>query len=504
MLNYLSLFSGIEAASVAWKKLDLEPLAFSEIDEFPSEILKYRFPNVPNLGNIINVDWSKYNNKIDVIVGGSPCFVAGTQVMCIDGMRSIEDIQVGDLVCTHNFRWKRVSKIGNQLADTIIIKGDGVEKYIECTPNHPFLIKTSNGVNSKLVWMSAKDILNQQWIKIGLSSNGNPCFLAYGVVHTINSGNKNIRVYNLEVEDDHSYTVEGIAVHNCQSFSIAGNRKGLSGTSGLMYEYIRAVRELMPRIFLWENVPGALSSTNGEDFRCLLASLDDLGYGLAWRVLDSQFFGVPQRRRRLFLIGCLGDPKRAAQILLEPEGLRWDNSSSRKKREELTRSLRQSTSHTRITAFKYSTDSKTNTSTSDSHVRAIHIKRPDTYSITLSHTGSNGLGISKEIAPTLDCAPPGAVFQEAQIICSAYSQENINLLACNEKENPYFVKQETLRRLTPVECERLQGFPDNWTRIPWKGKDALECPDSPRYKAIGNSMTIPVMEWIGEQIIKSI
>lgn len=107
-----------------------------------------------------------------------------------------------------------------------------------------------------------------------------------------------------------------------------------------MWEYVRAVQELGPRWLLWENVPGALSSrtrdaAKGDDFRCLLSALDDLGYGLAWRVLDAQFFGVAQRRRRVFLVGCLGDPGSAAEVLLEQENLRWDHPSSREKRQEL-------------------------------------------------------------------------------------------------------------------------------------------------------------------------
>ena len=92
----------------------------------------------------------------------------------------------------------------------------------------------------------------------------------------------------------------------CQSFSIAGKREGLKGESGLMFEYIRAVREVRPRWFLWEHVPGALSSEGGEAFRQLLSEMDKLGYGLAWRILDAQFFGVAQRRRRVFLVGRLG------------------------------------------------------------------------------------------------------------------------------------------------------------------------------------------------------
>lgn len=101
----------------------------------------------------------------------------------------------------------------------------------------------------------------------------------------------------------------------CQSFSIAGRREGLAGASGLMWEYVRAVREIRPRWLVWENVPGALSSSGGEDFRCLLLELDALGYGLAWDVLDAQFFGLAQRRERLFVVGRLGDVGRAAEVL---------------------------------------------------------------------------------------------------------------------------------------------------------------------------------------------
>lgn len=159
-MKYVSLFSGIEAATVAWEPLGWEPVCFAEFDEFPSAVLAERYPEVPNIGDVTKMNWKKYRNKVDLVVGGSPC----------------------------------------------------------------------------------------------------------------------------------------------QSFSIAGKREGLQGESGLMFEYIRAVREIRPRWFLWENVPGALSSENGEAFRQLLSEMDKLGYGLAWRILDAQFFGVAQRRRRLFLV----------------------------------------------------------------------------------------------------------------------------------------------------------------------------------------------------------
>ena len=102
-----------------------------------------------------------------------------------------------------------------------------------------------------------------------------------------------------------------------------------------MWEYVRAIREVCPEWVVWENVPGSLSSSGGDDFRCLLSALDELGYGLAWRILDAQFFGVPQRRRRVFLVGHFGD-RPPTEILFECESLRGDFETSRKKREAIT------------------------------------------------------------------------------------------------------------------------------------------------------------------------
>lgn len=226
----------------------------------------------------------------------------------------------------------------------------------------------------------------------------------------------------------------------CQSFSVAGKREGLQGESGLMYEYIRAVREIRPAWFLWENVPGALSSEGGEVFRQLLSEMDELGYGMAWRVLDAQFFGVAQRRRRVFLVGHLG-ACHPAEVLFEPESLRGDYPSSREKREALAAAARRS---------------------------------PESFQHVICIADDNAkAAIDEDMCGSLKVggAPPW--------IASGGT---------------------VVRRLTPRECERLQGFPDGWTRIPWRGRPADECPDGPRYKAIGNSMAVPVMRWIGERI----
>lgn len=228
-----------------------------------------------------------------------------------------------------------------------------------------------------------------------------------------------------------------------------------------MWEFVRAVREVVPRWVVWENVPGALSSSGGEDFRCLLASLDELGYGLAWRVLDAQFFGVAQRRRRVFLAGRLGDPSGAVEVLFEPDGLSWDFGTCREKRSELAAGAGGGAEASVVQLKGNAIDRDT----SQNGQWACDPDENGAYTL-------NSTDVDEELCGTLKCGgSPPSVAESA-----------------------------TVRRLTPLECERLQGFPDDWTRIPYRGKPAEECPDGPRYKAIGNSMAVPVMRWIGERI----
>lgn len=316
-MKYVSLFSGIEAATVAWEPLGWEPACFAEFDEFPSAVLAERYPEVPNIGDVTKMNWKKYRGKVDLVVGGSPC----------------------------------------------------------------------------------------------------------------------------------------------QSFSIAGKREGLQGESGLMFEYIRAVREIRPRWFLWENVPGALSSENGEAFRQLLSEMDKLGYGLAWRILDAQFFGVAQRRRRLFLVGHLGACPPIG-VLIEPESMRGDLESSAEKRASLAEEAATWLARSRLAATRRRCACE-----------RLHAARP----LRMRGRGGKGALVSDEVSLTLSTSNTQTLF----------SEEGGGMV---------------VRRLTPRECERLQGFPDDWTKIPYRGKPAEECPDGPRYKAIGNSMAVPVMRWIGERI----
>lgn len=417
-LKYISLFSGIEAASVAWEPLGWEPIAFSEIEPYPCELLKQRFPDVPNLGDITKIDWSSYRGKADIIVGGSPC----------------------------------------------------------------------------------------------------------------------------------------------QSFSIAGNRDGLKGESGLMFEYIRAIREALPRYFVWENVPGALSSEKGAAFGQLLHEMDVIGYGLAWRVLDAQFFGVAQRRRRVFLVGCLGNAGRAAQILFDGESMRWDRPSSRDKRKSLAANAKSRLGRC------YSKLVRCGCAEGKGDLAKDDIGRTD-------KNGPQGDGVNEDLSFTLNttdrhavaylpfnptqvtskqngnnpqwndpCHTLSATDRPPHVICmaDANAKAAIDEDLCGTLHvggDPSFVAVEAsngedvvgalcardykgvgsqyvsegkviaqkddahyiVRKLMPIECERLQGFPDRWTDIEFKGKPAS---DAARYKALGNSMAVPVMHWIGKQIAR--
>ena len=341
-ITYLSLFSGIEAATVAWKPLGWKCIGVCENDVFPAAVLAHRLPGVPNLGDIRNVDWGKFveeNGHPNVIVGGSPCFPAYVKVITSEGEKLIADVEVGDRVLTHRGRFKRVLKTGNHVGSTIRVFSN--RRIIECTPNHPIW----TGVDG---WVPASDMVGRLWHRV-LDDMWEP-------VVKVEECRHDVTVYNLEVEDDHSYTADGIAVSNCQSFSIAGGRDSLDGASRLMFEYLRAVREVRSSWVVFENVPGVLN-VRDDAFGQLVEELQDIGYeSLAWRVLDAQLTRVPirdgegriarwvgpvpQRRRRVFLVGRLGAGGGASAVLIEPEGLRGDFASSKQKREELAAAAR--------------------------------------------------------------------------------------------------------------------------------------------------------------------
>ncbi|CAN8141093.1 Cytosine-specific methyltransferase [uncultured Thiomicrorhabdus sp.] len=410
-MKYLSLASGIEAATVAWEPLGFEALAFSQYDpehnykngqDFASQVLAHHYPNTANHGDMTKYkEWPDY--EPDIIVGGTPC----------------------------------------------------------------------------------------------------------------------------------------------QAFSIAGLRKGLDDPRGnLSLTYLAIIKRYQPRWFIWENVPGVLSSNGGRDFGSFLAGIQKLGYGFAYRVLDAQHFGVPQRRRRVFVVGHISDHRRAAAVLFDTQSLSGNIKKSKKTRQNVTQTAGTLTAnagglnrlagnaneldfcivegqqhniftpsshgsykagcgtlraaggdlgggsenlllapnyYTKQSIGEYKQLGKSSTlsardykDATDLITEAIPIHDKATRHAGKTGIGSgNGLGIGKNGDP-----------------CPTLTTGDKHAVSFNLK----------VRRLLPIECERLQGFPDNYTQIPCKGKQPQDCHDGPRYKAIGNSMAVPVMQWLGKRI----
>jgi DNA (cytosine-5)-methyltransferase 1 len=286
----------------------------------------------------------------------------------------------------------------------------------------------------------------------------------------------------------------------CQSFSVAGLRKGLADPRGnLMHTFLAIAQRQRPRWIVWENVPGVLSSNGGRDFGTFLGALGELGYGFAYRVLDAQWFGVAQRRRRVFVVGYFGDWQRPAQVLFESESVRRDTPPSREARKGTAAIIEDGApvgGIPDVAETLIATDHK-----GPGHNRDHNfVAKPIGFGAQMSEPQTD-----VDLMQTLNAKNPMAVAQPVAIGLDEEQNARMDgfgtLKARTEGggfEGSVMTPAMQVRRLTPVECERLQGFPDNYTNIPWRKKP--EAPDGPRYKALGNSMAVPVMRWIGERI----
>jgi len=269
----------------------------------------------------------------------------------------------------------------------------------------------------------------------------------------------------------------------CQSFSVAGLRKGLDDPRGnLMLTYLGVADRYKPKWVVWENVPGVLSSNKGRDFGAFLGALGELGYGFSWRSLDAQYFGLAQRRKRVFVVGYLGDWRRSTAVLFERESMSGDPAPSRKTREEIAGTIAAS--------------SFTGGPSGKPEGAAVNHFVPTVAGSLDTQCGGGKL--------THQSANNGHLILERDTI-GTLTARGLNALGARDVEEGVlqpvaFSSNMSVRRLTPTECERLQGFPDNYTQIPYRNKPADKCPDGPRYKAMGNSMAVPVMRWIGERI----
>ena len=381
-MNYLSVCSGIEAATVAWHHMGWKPAGFSEIEKFPSQVLAHHYPQVTNFGDMTKYKEWKLDDSIGLLVGGTPC----------------------------------------------------------------------------------------------------------------------------------------------QSFSVAGLRKGLEDPRGnLALTYVGILDKFRPKWCIWENVPGVLSSGKGRDFGAFLGALGELGYGWAYRVLDAQNFGVAQRRRRVFVVGCLGNWESAAKVLFESESLSGNIAKGRTKKQETSKYAGRGIATISPTIGCELAKQVNNQMVKNAE--AFYIPEPmptpigtmttrvergtsewfegyiqPTYCIQgggATSKSANGSGYKEEQSFTLNVIDVHGVATFVDTyngtIQNGASATITADVAGPTHSGPKIMQNMAVRRITPTECERLQGFPDNYTNIP-------KAPDGNRYKALGNSMAVPVMRWIGERI----
>ena len=362
----------------------------------------------------------------------------------------------------------------------------------------------------------------------------------------------------------------------CQDVSVAGKRAGIAGErSGLWFEFARIIDELEPRWVVVENVPGLLSSNKGKDFAVIIQWMAQRGYGVTWRVLDAQYFGVPQRRRRVFIVGSFGNGS-AAEVLFESESSAGNNPPSREAGKDIAFSLRRNPSHS---GDKGDGGINTTMVSGTLSASAGGLNRPagqgneldfvvaDTltsayarnrgaqagnaskiHNLFAFDANQNLRDLSEDIAPTLlhsgDGEKAHGAYSKLSVagtlqahskkhghaMTTQQAAENNQLVAnsltahptgrnepssdnlvwdsaqITSKEHgskPSEISQPLntlagmmvgVRRLTPIECERLQGFPDGWT----DGQS-----DSARYRQLGNAVAVPVVEWIAKRIVKA-
>ena len=284
----------------------------------------------------------------------------------------------------------------------------------------------------------------------------------------------------------------------CQDVSVAGRRAGLAGErSGLWFEFHRLIDRVRPRWVVIENVPGLLSSHGGRDFAVILRGLVECGYGVAWRILDAQYFGVAQRRRRVFIVGSLGSG-RTAEVLFEREGGAGDIAESRGQRPEVAGTLapgahpdgfngNDADRGMLVTATLNSGGNNGGFRTEPGeHLIAIPL-RAEGHDASEDGTGRQNL-IPVAYAFTERTRPDGRAFEAQEDLAYALTNPGRGGRTHSRQIGGSF----GVRRLTPVECERLQGFPDGHT----EGQS-----DSARYRQLGNAVAVPVAEWLGRRIV---
>ena len=517
-MRYISLFSGIEAASAAWSQLGWEPIAFSEIEPFCCDLLNKRFPNVPNLGDISTVEWSKYEGAADVIIGGSPCqaySIAGKREGMLDerGMLMLEYVRAVREVKPRWVVWENVPGVLSQ---------DGGRAFAA-------LLEELEECGYSLAWR----VLDAQFW--GVAQRRRRVFL---VGHPIAGCAAAVLFEPGSLRGDTPTSREKRAeLTLAAGRSIGGDGRGRMGlracpASPTTAEGDSATGCLTPwdvqsrRIYGTEIAAPTLSAQDRDGGH---NSVNVLAFDTT-QVTDPRNGNNPQFDDPCHTIIAASHPPTIAFSAGQS-----DKAGSVGAQEEVAPTLRSSASGTNqvpTIAFNYSMSGTRGFAESEevsptlrsspgncsnmpavvtqygSDIAGTLMARGDSspcadrgMNVICMATQQGGAEIAEDMCPTI-AASAGMSGNNQPVVCMASGQANAETMVecCPTltrrgcKDSPIAANGYAVRRLTPVECERLQGFPDGWTDI------YDNTPDTPRYKAIGNSMAVPVIKWIGEQI----
>ena len=292
----------------------------------------------------------------------------------------------------------------------------------------------------------------------------------------------------------------------CQDFSLAGKRKGMGGErSSLITEAIRLIEECRPRFFIWENVKGTFSSNNRQDFAAILQAFANIGgYRLEWQLLNTKWF-LPQNRERIYLVGYLGDGSRGQVFPIgESVGKNDDKikvygDTNKGGQKGLIYDTEGIMSCLTSTDYKQPKQIKVNSATSKGYEEA---ETGDSINLSVPTSKTRRGRVGKGVAQTLDTSCNQAVigdFRNDEGYRERKDGNSPTLKSRAKQDISAHPIVNRIRRLTPIECERLQGFPDNWTAI---GKEKGQISDSQRYKMCGNAVTVDVVAAVAENLKK--
>lgn len=330
-MKFIDLFSGIGGFRSALELNGLKGTAYAEIDKYARQSYRAIYDTTDeteytDITAVSDEEWQSYRGSVDFVVGGSPCFKAGTLITTSNGLKPIEQIDIDDDVLTHKGRYRKViTPMVNHADDyyEIITKG-GLSTFV--TGNHPmYVFDFSDVSNFEPRWVNVEDLNPKvHYIVNGhttdedgtMSRDNNNINSVWTYVRkhfvseilTVDRIHEPSTVYNFEVDEDNSYVANGLVAHNCQSFSNAGHRRGFEDTRGtLFFNYINTVKQVNPKYFLYENVKGMLSHDKGETIKTIIEAFDEIGYYIDFDIFNSKHYGVPQQRERLYVVGVRKD-----------------------------------------------------------------------------------------------------------------------------------------------------------------------------------------------------